>query len=134
MRRADTAPNRVSQVLRDLQPRRLYSLRLTTADYDELARGESVEKDDGVHVSLENVEILPEHSFTETLTNGGGHSNAIFRGDKKLYMNWRRIVFRALGETAQLTISDGGDVTNGFGAVAINGVQVQPYFGGSADE
>ena len=134
MRRADTAPNRISQVLCDLQPRRLYSLRLTTADYDELTRGESVEKDDGVHVSLENVEILPEHSFTETLTNGGGHSNAIFRGDKKLYMNWRRIVFRALGETAQLTISDGGDVTNGFGAVAINGVQVQPYFGGSADE
>ena len=108
--------------------------RLTTADYDELTRGESVEKDDGIHVSLENVEILPGYSFTETLTNGGGHSKAIFRGDKKLYMNWRRIVFRVLGETAQLTISDGGNVTDGFGAVAINGVQVQPYFGGSADE
>ena len=30
----------VSQILRDLQPHRLYSLRLTTADYDELTRGE----------------------------------------------------------------------------------------------
>ena len=59
------------------------------------------------------------------MTNGGGHSNALFKGDKKLHVNWRCIVFRAEADTAQLVISErtGGATT----AVAINGVQVQPF-------
>ena len=70
-------------------------------------------------MSLDNVEILPKYSFTETVTNGCGQGNASFR---------------ALGDTAQLAIRDGGDVKGSSHAVAINGVQVQPYFGGSTDK
>ena len=125
MRRGHDRPNRITRTIEALVPGRLYSLRLTSADYDELISGTSVAKDHGLQVSIERVQVLPDYSFIEILTNGGGHSNALFRGDNKLQMNWRRIVFRAEGDTAKLVISDRG--ASASTAVAINGVQVQPF-------
>ena len=130
LRRSKHRPNRVSQTIRDLTPGRLYSLRMTTADYDELNKGKSVERDHGIHVTLEGAEIVPEYSLTEMITNGGGHVGALFRKNK-LYMTWRRIVFRATGDTGQLVISDWpGEEPPGRGigrSIAVNDVQLQPY-------
>jgi len=131
LRRSGRKPNRVTQTVRELEPGRLYSLRLITADYGELTSGKSVEQDHGIHVALDHAEIVPQYSRTEIITNGSAHTSALFRLGNNLYMNWRRIVFRATRDTTRLVISDwADDKTPGGGtgqSVAINGVQLQPY-------
>jgi hypothetical protein len=125
MRRTEGAANQLRQTIKKLMPGRLYSIRLTTADYDELMAGTSVKRDHQLSIQIGDVEVLPEQSFMEIVTNGGGHNTSLFRGDKKLYMNWHRIVFRAMEQTATLTLSDAGGRVGQ--QIAINGVELAPY-------
>ena len=131
LRRSGRKLNRITQTVRKLEPGRLYSLRLITADHDELMSGKSVAQDHGIRVTLDHAEIIPQYSLTETITNGSAHTSALFRLGNNLHMNWRRIVFRATRETTRLVISDWGDDKNPGAkigqAVAINCVQLQPY-------
>ena len=84
-----------------------------------------MKRDHQLSIQIDDVEVQPDRSFMEIVTNGGGHNNAIFRGDKKLYMNWHRIVFRAMEQTATLTLSDAGGRVGQ--QIAINGVELAPY-------
>jgi len=131
LRRSDRKPNRLIQSVHELEPGRLYSLRLITVDHDELTSGKSVQRDHGIHVALDHAEIIPQLSVTEIITNGGAHGGALFGGKNKLCMNWRRIVFRATRDTTRLVISDWADDKTPGGragqSVAINYVQLQPY-------
>lgn len=125
MRRTEGAPNQLRQAIKDLTPGRLYSIRLTTADYDELTSGKSVEKDHQLTVQIDDVDVRPDISFMEIVPNGGGHGTAVFRQGKKLYMNWHRIVFRAKSETTMLTLTDESAPVGQ--RLVINGVELAPY-------
>ena len=125
MRRTEGAPNQLRQTIKKLTPGRLYSIRLTTADYDELATGKSVKRDHQLSIRIDDVEVQPEKSFMEIVPNGNGHGTSVFRGDNKLYMNWHRIVFRAMKKKAELTLADAGGPIGQ--RIAINGVELAPY-------
>jgi hypothetical protein len=120
-KRSATAPNRVSQRVRNLTPGRLYSIRMLVSDYADLSQRKGIEKISDVSIVIDGVEVLPEKTFREVVTSDPG-------GDT-LYMTYQRMVFRAKSETAKLVISDWQ--TRPVGPIgqelAINFIQIQPY-------
>jgi hypothetical protein len=56
MKRSAKKPNIVWQEIKNLKPGRLYSLKMVTADYGELMKGESVKQKHAVSIRLDNVE------------------------------------------------------------------------------
>ena len=118
-------PNRLLQTVESLVPGRLYSVRMFTADYRELASGHSTARDHHMRFEIENADVQPELSFMEIVTNGGGHYNALFKGDNKFHFNWHRVVFRAKQTTSRLVITDRG--AQAGQQTIINGVELAPY-------
>lgn len=109
--RPGDAPNVISQTIRNLTPGRLYSARVYTTDPDYSA------DELPTQVTLEGVEELPERGRNRVWT--------VRAGDADTHWNCHYRVFRALGEEARLTLSDGAP-----GEVYWDFVQVEPYFEG----
>ena len=59
LQRSARRPNVVSQQLQGLEPERLYSLKLITADYGDLCQGKSRKTTQSISISLEGAELLP---------------------------------------------------------------------------
>ncbi len=125
MRRSGKQANRMVQTVKKLVPGRLYSVRMFSADYDALSSGRSVGSDHHIRFEIEDVDVLPELSFMEIVTNGGGHNNALFKADNRIHFNWHRVVFRARKETSTLTLTDAGGRVGQ--QIIINGVELAPY-------
>ena len=131
-RRSTNAPNRISQTIRELTPGRAYSVTMFITDYQEYRSGKSADQPHHASVRLKNVNLLPENSFRVVFGSGlCGHEYGPFDRENQLYITYRRDVFRARSETADLTISDWTDDQNPEGPVgrnlAFNFIQVQPY-------
>ena len=94
-------PNVVSQQIRNLEPGRVYSLKMYAADYGELTREQRL----NVSVAIGGVEMIPQQSFQAVFHNHHTHRSKQFPTDF-VYFNWYRLVFRAKSDTAKLTISD----------------------------
>jgi hypothetical protein len=62
-RRSARNPNVFSQEIKNLEPDRLYSIKIITADYQNLMNEISVTKTDAVRISLEGVDVDESRSF-----------------------------------------------------------------------
>lgn len=149
-RRSSKHPNVISQQLKDLTPGRVYSFKMITADYQNIIGEKSVDAADSISIRFDNTEPVAGPNANEVLAgehrgelpsdqqvtfpNHYGHLLGKFRGDYHAYMNSHWRLFRALGETAELTISDWAAPDHPGGTegqeIMINYIQVEPYFEG----
>lgn len=133
-KRSATRPNRFSQEIRNLEPGRLYSMKMITGDYQDLVKERSDAKKTAVSIKLENVEILPgpKTSFQFPFGNHGGHELGKFKGwGHRYWMNYHWRVFRAKAGTAGLSISDWKSEKEPGGPpgqeIIYNFIEIQPY-------
>jgi hypothetical protein len=135
MKRSRAKPNLFAQQIRKLQPGRLYSLKMITADYQDLVQENSRKTTHAVTLQLYKVEILPgpKNSFQFTFPNCYAHVVGKFNAQYPFWMNYHWRVFRAKGRTATLTVGDwesdaapGGPVGQ---ELIYNFIEVQPYLG-----
>lgn len=131
-RRSAKGPNRFSQDIRALKPGRLYSLKMFTADYQDLTRGRDVKQMHKVRITIDDVDLLPGKCFQDVFPSGrAGHSHGKFDRDNNLWISYHNLVFRARGESAALTVSDwiaddkpGGEIGQ---ELIFNFIEIQPY-------
>ena len=132
-RRSAEKPNKVSQEIKNLSAGKLYSAKLYVADYQDYLNGESVRKRLEVSFDIDNVKLVPEKCLLleVDISSSGLSSVGPFKGKTPPWMNVHRLVFRALGTTAKLIISDWMDKTTPGGSVGqeiiYNFVEVGPY-------
>ena len=128
-KRSAQAPNAFSQRIQALEPGRLYSFRMYTADRKELATGRSEKQKYAMSVMLENVDELEERGFQHVF--GNCHLRAPFKKRNTCWMNFHYCIFRARARTARLTVSDWVSDSEPGGPIGQelvhNFVQVQPY-------
>jgi len=124
MKRDAQRANRARQTVQDLEPGRLYSLKLISADLKHL----DVEQKVGVSLQLENAEVLDEYGYQSVFRSRPQWKVKACEGLAQVYLNYHRVVFRAKGPTAELTISDAASA-GGMAdqELACNYVQLQPY-------
>jgi len=133
-RRSAERPNRFSQVIRNLQPGRLYSLKMYTADYRDVIERNSNPQKLTVSIAIDNAELLPEkclqHVFSNLYYYHLGPTDDT-EAASKTWMNYHRLVFRAKRTTARLTVSDWAGPNEPGGPIGqeqiYNFVEVQPY-------
>ena len=131
MRRSDRGPNVISQEIRNLEPGRLYSLKMITADYGDLVEGRSVRREHGIFIRIEGVDPLPERCFRSVIPNNYAHQLGPFTREHRFWFNYHWMVFKARGSSARLIISDwDGDKPGGpIGQeLILNFIEVQPYY------
>ena len=128
-KRSAKASNVFSQEIRNLEPGRLYSFRMYTADAGELAAGKSSKQTYAMSITLEGVEDLKDRGFQHVF--GNCHNMGPFKKRNACWMNFHWRIFRAMGPTAQLIVSDWKDAHAPGGPIGQelvhNFVQVQPY-------
>ncbi|MHC1605259.1 MAG: sugar-binding protein [Candidatus Methanofastidiosia archaeon] len=135
MRRSVKSPNVFSQEIKNLKPGHLYSMKMITADYQDLIKGLSKKAKHSIITKIDNVEILsgPKKSFQFIFPNG--HALGEFNRRHKHYywMNYHWYVFRAKGTTAKLRISDWKNNKEPGAPVGqelmFNFIEIQPYIG-----
>ena len=132
MRRSPTRPNAVAQIVRNLKPGSLYSLRFITGNARELREGVSSRQKHAVSYRLDGVDILPSKTYQSIVASGYWYSAGKFNSQTPYYLNYHQVVFRALSESAELQLSDWKNSTDPGGPVGDehlwNFIQVQPYF------
>ena len=128
-RRSAKAPNCFSQTVTKLTPGRLYSFRMLVTDYNDLSTKTSVERTHDFNETIDGVKLIPEESFRQVF--GHMYVYAGLTGRNPLYMTYRRTVFRAEKETAELVISDWASDKEPGGPtgqqLAFNYIEIQPY-------
>ncbi len=130
--RSAAAPNRFAQQIRNLTPGRTYSLRMFTADYDDIRQGKSKKQTHHINIKIDGADIIPEKTFHQLFASGqAGHAYPPFDRENNLYITFHRVVFRAAHQNAMLTVSDWSTDTDAGGPegqeLMHNFIQVQPY-------
>jgi hypothetical protein len=128
MKRSAKGPNAFSQSIKNLEPGRLYSMKMFSCDYQDLVNPRMKTQDQATpfigKVMLEGVEVDPKRSFTELY-----RSNPEPRIPVWITYHWK--VFRAQNTTAKVVVSDWRDQakeTGAFGQEQIfNFLEIQPY-------
>jgi hypothetical protein len=127
MKRSARGPNTVSQTIKGLQPGRLYSLKMYTGDYQDLA----LEQKHAVSIKLDGVEVLAGKSFQHVFSNCYNHNYGPYNTQHHAWMNYHWRVFRAAAPQARITISDWASGRDPGGPIGqelmFNFVEVQPY-------
>jgi hypothetical protein len=130
-KRSAAKPNRLAQPVKGLRPGRLYSLKLVTADYQEIQQGKSAPQKHAVSVQIAGAEALPQKSFQQPMANNYAHSLGPFSDQNKAWLNYHFLVFRAKGPTAKLTICDWASPTQPGAPpgqeLMYNFLELQPY-------
>jgi hypothetical protein len=131
MKRSARGPNAVSQEIRKLEPGRLYSLKIYSADYQELIQGKSVRQKHAISIVLDGVDTIPSKTIQHVFPNCYSHHHGPFDDKNKAWMNYHQRVFRAKGDKTRLTITDWASATDAGGPVGqelmLNFIEVQPY-------
>jgi hypothetical protein len=128
MKRSEKAPNVFSQTIKDLEPGRLYSMKMFTCDYNDLIHPKKKTLGEANpfigRVELEGVEVDSKRAFTERYASNPEPAIPVW-----ITYHWK--VFRAKGPTAKLTVSDwpGQEKPPGpFGQEqTFNFLEIQPY-------
>jgi hypothetical protein len=101
MKRSEKGPNTFSQTIKDLEPGRLYSMKMFTCDYNDLVNPKAKKREEATgfvgSVVLEGVETT--RSFTEMYASSPEPSIPVW-----ITYHWK--VFRAKSVTARVTVSD----------------------------
>jgi len=126
MKRSAKGPNRFSQDIRDLQPGRLYSLKLFTHGVSN----PNAKQKHAVSVRIDNVDLLEDKSFQAVFPGELSWSGKAESEYKWLNCHYR--VFRATADRARLTVSDWQSDTEPGGPpgheLVYDFVELQPYF------
>ena len=127
--RQKNRPNVFSQEIKNLEPGRLYSLRMFSGDFKDMLKKQT----HAITIKLDNVTLLPEKCFTHVFQHHRAHWAPPYNGtDKKAWMNYHWRLFKAEGKTARVTICDWASEREPGGPTGqelmYNFVQVQPYF------
>ena len=128
MKRSERGPNTFSQTIQNLEPGRLYSMKMYTCDYADLVnpKPRKIEEATGFigSVVLENVEPDLKRSFSEIYASNPEPKIPVW-----ITYHWK--VFRARSRTAKLTVSDWPteqQESRGFGQEqTFNFLEIQPY-------
>ncbi|MFH0963227.1 MAG: LamG domain-containing protein [Planctomycetota bacterium] len=117
-RRSGSKPNTFSQTISGLAPGRLYSVKMICADPDNM----TVKEKHALSVHIEGVDILEEKSVQESIKSRNG---------TQPWVSFVRRVFRAKGNTAELSVSDWASLEQPGGPIGqnliFNFIQVEPY-------
>jgi len=131
LKRSPTTPNVFSQEITHLEPGRLYSLKMITADHQDLQHGTSQRALHAISIRLEGVEPLtgPQEAFSCPFHSG--EKEAGFTEAKPLWMNYHWRVFWAKSPTARLMVTDWKDGSEPGGPAGqeliFNFLELQPY-------
>jgi hypothetical protein len=128
MKRSAKEANKFSQPIKGLEPGRLYSMKMFSCDYNDLANPKGRKREEATgfigSVVLEGVEVDAKRSFTEMYSSAPEPKIPVW-----ITYHWK--VFRAKGATAKLTVSDwAGEKQAGdaFGQEqTFNFLEIQPY-------
>jgi hypothetical protein len=128
MKRSPKGPNTFSQTIQNLEPGRLYSLKMFSCDYQDLVQPRKKTREEATpflgNVTLEGVEVDAKRSFTEMYASSPEPRIPVW-----ITYHWK--VFRAKGPTAKVIVSDWPDAKNGGAAFgqeqAFNFLELQPY-------
>ncbi len=131
MKRSPKGPNRVSQIVKQLDPSRLYSLKLISLDMNNPGREGKLP----LNVSLDGVQMIPEKCFIADLKLGGQCQDESGRTIQSPKCDYYRLVFRPKGRTAELSISDWKSPSDSSGGlenqeIGLNFLELQPYYEG----
>ncbi|MBI2825202.1 MAG: hypothetical protein HYX69_11000 [Planctomycetia bacterium] len=128
MKRSANGPNTFSQTIKNLEPGRLYSLKMLTCDYQDLVNPQKktegeAQKFQG-RVTLAGVELDEKRSFSEIYPSSPEPPIPVW-----ITYHWK--IFRAKAATAKLTVSDWpseGKPDGPFGQEqTFNFLELQPY-------
>ena len=128
MKSSENGPNTFSQTIRNLQPGRLYSMKMFSCDYQDLVNPTAKKMEEANkfigNVALEGVDLDTKRSFTEMYASNPEPKIPIW-----ITYHWK--VFRATGTSAKLTVSDWpGEKESAatFGhEQTFNFLEIQPY-------
>jgi hypothetical protein len=128
MKRSEKGPNTFSQTVKDLEPGRLYSMKMFSCDYNDLFNPKAKKMEEANKfigkVVIEGVDIDAKKSFTEMYASNPQPKIPVW-----ITYHWK--VFRAKGTSAKLTVSDWPSETEPtppFGQEqTFNFVEIQPY-------
>ena len=128
MRRTTDRPNTLKQTVKNLEPGRLYSLKLISADRAHLDRKSLLP----LHIELLDAERLEDQSFQAVFPSCYSHTLGPYNRNHPAWLNYHRVVFRPRKSTAALVLSDwpGGakpDAGEAEVELAFNFVEVQPF-------
>jgi hypothetical protein len=135
LKRSAKAPNVIRQTVSNLQPGKLYSVKMLTVDYHDIETQSSKRQVHALSVDIEGADVIPEKSFTEPVP--GAHNFTRVLPDKStvtepLWVNTHFRLFRAKSPTAALRISDWATSDAPGGPIGqelmLNFIEVQPYF------
>jgi len=122
-------PNRFSQELKNLEPGRLYTFRMMTANLDDLSK----EEKPSVNTTIEGATLIPERSFTRLFHNPAWRKVPPYDGERKrAWHTYHWQLFQAKDKTARVTITDWSSKSKAGGPIGqqlvFNYIQVHPYF------
>jgi len=128
MKRSEKGPNTFSQTIKNLQPGRLYSMKMFSCDYQDLVTPQKKTEQEANkfigRVTLDGVELDTKRSFDEIYPSGPEPPIPVW-----ITYFWK--VFRAQGTSAKLTVSDwpqDKDAAAPFGQEqTFNFVEIEPY-------
>ena len=128
MRRNEKGPNTFSQTIKDLQPGRLYSMKMFSCDYNDLVSPKAKKLEEASKfigsLILEGAEVDPKRSFTEMYASNPEPKIPVW-----ITYHWK--VFKAQSTTARLIVSDWPSSEQpgvGFGQEqTFNFLEIQPY-------
>ena len=127
MKRSTQGPNRVHQTVTALEPGRLYSVKLISADLQQLDTPQKL----GLHVRVEGAEGLAPYAFQHPYPSCYSHEHGPYTREHPAWFNFHRFVFRATSDTATLSITDWAAPDNPGDPpgqeLAFNFVEVQPF-------
>jgi hypothetical protein len=128
MKRSAKGPNTFSQTIRNLEPGRLYSMKMLSCDYRDLVEPKAKKQEEAGkfigRVGLSGVDVDARRSFTEMYASSPEPPIPV-------WITYHWTVFRARDTTATLTVSDwpsGPTPTEQFGQEqTFNFLEIQPY-------
>jgi hypothetical protein len=102
-KRTESCANRLSQPLRELQPGALYTVKMYTADGDGLQGAASQNPTHAVDIEVDGAQMLPDRYVREEYDRayGGRRETGL-----KTWFNYHVWTFRAMADTARLTVMD----------------------------
>lgn len=122
MKRSEKGPNTFSQIIKDLQPGRLYSLKMFVCDYNDLITPKPKKIEEAKSFSsvlIDGADVNAARSFSEVYASSPEPKIPVC-----ITYYWK--IFRARTSTATMTVSDGD--TPPFGQEqAFNFLEIQPY-------
>ena len=128
MKRSKNGPNTFSQTIKDLEPGRLYSMKMFSCDYNDLINPKAKKREQAAgffgSVVLEDVDVDAKRSFSEMYSSSPEPKIPVW-----ITYHWK--VFRAKGATAKLIVSDwpvANEADNIYGQEqTFNFLEIQPY-------